>query len=199
MREVRSVEHLSGLYSVVVALALTVAVTTVIDIDGGSVRLDVVGVLGALTLLVTLIPFYHGGLRHLSDSYGTGRRVHKGLILWDFGLLFLEACVLLSAGAVIGSPEALAIALVTLWTLDILWIGGQLLFKGNPVATWARVNGGAISLTVIAWMLTDDPAESAKLAGVVFSIALLRSGLDYWTEREFYFPSIEITGSVNAK
>ena len=57
-------------------------------------------------LLVTLIPFYHGALRHLDEQYaGAGARQARGFVLVDFLVLFLESCVFLALAVSIARPE----------------------------------------------------------------------------------------------
>ncbi len=64
-------EHLQELYTVVVAIALSLVVARLIPAPGGKVTFQ--PFLLSAALLVTLIPFYHGALRHLDEQYAGSR------------------------------------------------------------------------------------------------------------------------------
>ncbi len=64
----RSVSHLQQLYTVVVGLALTVAITNLID-QAAPVPIRMAALPYFVSYLVTLVPFYHGALRHLDVTY----------------------------------------------------------------------------------------------------------------------------------
>jgi len=64
----RPIRHLQGLYTVVVGVALTVAVSNLIDQDADvPIRVQVLPYF--IAYLFTLVPFYHGALRHLDITY----------------------------------------------------------------------------------------------------------------------------------
>lgn len=84
----RPVRHLQGLYTVVVGLALAVAMTNLLDQEAAfPVRLEVLPYL--LAYLVTLVPFYHGALQHLDIAYieDPDTSTKPGALLADWGLL----------------------------------------------------------------------------------------------------------------
>src|SRR5436190_2038096 len=89
----RAVEHLQELYSVVVAIALSLAIERTIAAPTSRARAHEVVLVVAL--VVTLIPFYHGALRHLDEQYGgeDRRAAHQFSVLIDFLLLFVESCI----------------------------------------------------------------------------------------------------------
>ena len=64
-----SVKNLEHLYTTVVAVALSLAIYQLIDTTGGKIQFRLELVWCFLTFLVTLIPFYHGALRHLDITY----------------------------------------------------------------------------------------------------------------------------------
>lgn len=107
-------------------------------------------------------------------------------------LLFAEACVLLAAATMSSNPAPLGWALVVLWSLDIVWVGGQHCFAGQPVTRWAFINLGAVLLTTLALLLHEPVGGNEHLLAVtILGVASARTGLDYWVERAFYFPSSE--------
>lgn len=68
-----SVENLQSLYSLVVGLALANAVLKVARGELEPVPVDLTTLPLFLGFLVTLVPFYHGALRHLDATYIVAR------------------------------------------------------------------------------------------------------------------------------
>src|SRR5215208_6828429 len=64
-----TVRYLQELYTIMVAVALPVAITRMFDErqESAPFRLEVLPLL--VTFVATLIPFFHGTLRHLDDTY----------------------------------------------------------------------------------------------------------------------------------
>src|SRR5437868_5475689 len=92
----RTVGHLQQLYTVVAGVALTLAITKLLDERAEKpVRLEVIPYFVAY--LFTLVPFYHGALRHLDVTYFEDNRARPkpGALMFDWALLFLESCLLL--------------------------------------------------------------------------------------------------------
>jgi hypothetical protein len=187
-----SVRYLRDLYSVVAGLALSIAVSRLVEARGNSPALDWETTPSLLALLLTIVPFYHGSLRYLDRTYeeaGPGW-ARPALVLWDFAVLFVEACVLLAAAALISNPYSFAIAIASLWLLDVAWVavGSRLLRLGNPVV-WGAINVAAATLFVSAARLAEGVGLGAVgLGSSLLAISAMRTALDYWTAREFYFP-----------
>jgi hypothetical protein len=190
----RSVVHLQGLYSVVVALALTLAAERLFPVEQG-VSPSRAFVL-ATALLVTLIPFYHGALRHLDELYGreTGQSAHPFSVLVDFLLLFLESCVLLAmAASITQEPNVFAWLFLALLTLDVIWayLTTTFLVPGRErVAqkTWLKVNVsyGLALLAILVVVTFAGWASSGALPYAVLVVALARTATDYALSWKFY-------------
>jgi hypothetical protein len=191
-----STHSLRDLYSVVAALALTLAVTQFVEATAGtkpSFNWRVVPAL--LAFLVTLVPFYHGAVQYLDTTYergGPGGK-HPGLVLWDFGMLFLEACILLAAASLVGDPMSFVLAVAALWAVDIVWVavGRALLHLRNPVE-WARINGLAVVLLTAVYLLARAMPPKPLLTGIfIFVISAARTVADYSAAWHLYFPAAE--------
>lgn len=150
-----SVRGLSDLYSVVVAVALSGAVVKLVDAnsEGLPIRFELFPYFVAF--LATLIPFYHGALRHLDKTYveERGRGVLKGALLVDFVLLFVEGCMFLGISLLMHRPSAVVWGLTFLLFFDALWgIGAHLLFtqRGAQKAElrWAWINLACVAVLV---------------------------------------------------
>src|ERR687896_593568 len=94
----RAAKHLEGLYGMVIAVGLGVAVVD--TLGPPSARRAVAWGEGPLLwgLLVILVPFYQGALLHLDSKYDQdkGRRHPTFVLLVDFVGLFLEAVVIVA-------------------------------------------------------------------------------------------------------
>jgi hypothetical protein len=150
----------------------------------------------ATALLVTLIPFYHGALRHLDELYGRGRgrAAHGFSVLVDFLLLFLESCVLLAMGASITQePGVFAWLFLALLSLDVVWAYLTTTFlvaepERAAQKTWLKVNcffGLALLATLLAISLAGW-SSSAAVPYVVLIVALARTATDYAFSWKFY-------------
>jgi hypothetical protein len=190
----QSVEHLQGLYSVVVALSLTLAAERLFPIEKDGPSPARAFVLAA-ALLVTLIPFYHGALRHLDELYGhgTGQAAHSFSVLVDFLLLFLESCVFLAMGASITQKsDVFGWLFFALLTLDVAWAYVTTTFLVTPAQRaapkmWLKVNLG-FGLTLLASLVLFRVAwpQSDAWPYVILVVALARTATDYAFSWKFY-------------
>jgi hypothetical protein len=190
----RSVGHLQGLYSVVVALALTLAAERLFPASGHLAASR--GFVLATALLVTLIPFYHGALRHLDELYGRGTAgaAHGFGVLVDFPLLFLESCVLLAMGASITQTrDVFAWLFFALLALDVVWAYLTTTFlvsapERAAQKTWLKVNlcFGLALLAILVIASFAGWASSGALPYVVLVVAVARTGTDYASSWKFY-------------
>jgi hypothetical protein len=188
----RSVEHLQELYSVVVAIALSLAVDRLLPATGPGLRGRALVLL--LALLVTLIPFYHGALRHLDELYGhgSGRAAHSFSVLVDFLLLFLESCAFLALAVSITRPATFAWLFLALLALDVAWayLTRYLVTPSEQATqeTWLKVNlfFGSVLLVILVVIFSAGWGSTAALAYVVFAVALTRTVADYALSWKFY-------------
>lgn len=197
--------RLGELYAVAAGLALASALeraVTVSDRGGWMASGD-----GALlfAFLVTLIPMYHGTMRHIDHEWTADKPAAPGLMLSDFVGLFLQAATLFVLGRQIPSVDGFTAWYAVLLGIDVLWavvfvFGSYLGDRDSPslAATELKKNldpigegAGAwlwLNLTTLAvlgglWLALDGVSVYA-LAGV----ALVRTVLDYWISWQFYFP-----------
>lgn len=193
-----SVRNLGALYSVVVGVALAFAMERVVDPSsvGSPFQWDLLPLFFAL--LVTLIPFYHGALRHLDVTYveQRGAEVRAGALLADFLLLFLEGSLFVGLAALLERPEVFAWTFVALLTLDTIWgFTAHLAFSRHPKlkeeARWAIINAVTVVVLVLFLILLGayPPGSQPHAPGLAFGllgIAVLRTVVDYFVSWEFY-------------
>lgn len=190
----RSVDSVAQIYAIVIGLALTVSVQTLVVGTNGAVDLScarlLTGTPAFVAFLFTLVPFWHGMNRHLDRSYlEKGGHVAHGALLFDCAVFFIEASFLLIAGWSLraGLVSFYCIGLVLL--IDTIWgsISHQIHFRGQKshVVRWAIINivAGctAFLIVIVKFPIEDKPP-------VLMVVAIVRSIVDYWLGWSFYFP-----------
>lgn len=192
----RTVTHLQALYTVVVGVALAVALSNLIDQQSSvPVRLEAVPYFVAYVF--TLVPFYHGALRHLDIAYFESRTSHTkpGALMVDWSLLFIESCGLLALALLINRPIPFMFTLIALFTFDLLWaFAAHLAFSPTPPEIpaerrWAVINFVAVVVLVGTSIYLDSVDSEAKPVDtyrwiVVATAAVGRTVWDYawsWT------------------
>lgn len=195
----KSVENLKDLYSIIVGVALSYAIYTIIDTHQKTIPVKFSLLPCFVAFIVTLIPFYHGALRHLDRTYveSGGKQTRGGALLADFLLLFAEACLLLILAVLLAAPGFFVWALATLFALDAIWgFAAHLAFTqdvgSKPEVKWAVLN--LITTAVLAVCLFElafPPsalAANASLLPVVAIVTIVRTVLDYVLCWGFYYP-----------
>lgn len=196
----RTIDHLQLLYTVVAGAALTLAITKLIDDKGlVPIRLDVLPYFVAYFL--TLVPIYHGALRHLDITYfeDIQAKPKRGALMFDWGLLFIESCLLLSLAALLQRPEVFSFWLCGILAFDCVWafiaaIGfAPEAAKHRVEWKWAVINflvGVILVLGLLYIMSLDNtrPVDFFRWV-LVLLLATARTVWDYGWCWEYYFPS----------
>lgn len=193
----RSVDSLQKIYAVVIALAISQAIQTLLRGSKDQVLSSAGDVLDAMpafvAFVVTLVPFYHGMNRHLDHCYleKPEADVRQGALLFDFGVFFVEAGLLFAAAWLIRSGLWAFACLGSLLLVDMLWGGLSHLihYWGHKpsIVRWSVINliaGGAALL--VALMVYP----SKRLPLILMIIAIGRTVCDYGFCWKFYFPRI---------
>lgn len=202
-----SVRSLQALYSVVVGLALAAALDSVIDPVSGAVPIRFEALPLLLALIITLIPFYHGALRHLDITFieEGGKHVRSGALLVDFVILFLEGCVFLALARLLTQPQAFAWGLLTLFVIDIVWaVAAHFAFtapgEGQAELQWLQNNAAAAVVVLVYTLVTVSVFTASEreifLSWGIAAIALARTIVDYKRSWYFYYPASTNTSQV---
>jgi hypothetical protein len=199
---VSSVKHLQTLYTVVVGVALTVALEDISATVPGQTSLlsSVDAVLLLVAFIATLLPFYHGALRHLDVTWieKQGRDVKSGALLADFIILFVEGCLFLLIARQLGSPFHFGMGLAALLTIDIIWgVVAHVAFTqpGADKAEWKWVQNNVVAVIALLALLISvrtwvpQPAQATWNAAGLLGVALLRTAVDYARSWDFYYPT----------
>jgi hypothetical protein len=196
-----SVRNLEYLYSTVVGLGLSLAIYNLIDTTREAVPFKLELLPFFFTLLITLIPFYHGALRHLDVTYVEegGKQVRKFALLIDFSALFIESCLLLALAVLMVKPPFFAWGLVALLAFDTIWafsahLGFSQDVKPKAELRWTIINLITVIILSVYLVVFDfipplTYVSDAKIWVGILGISILRTVIDYWLCWDIYYPS----------
>jgi hypothetical protein len=188
------------LYTVVMGVALSLAVRSMIDEKGGLETVTWPIALLFFAFVATLFPFFHGALRHLDDAYVDNKNsgIREGALAVDFVLLFIHALAFVILALLLKKPGQFAWVLVILLSIDVVWgvfvIFGPSGKKGfNAETKWTLINlvFVLVSLVFLVWFGVTplrDGMEPLRLALPIFASCVIRTVIDYVWCADFYFP-----------
>lgn len=191
----RSVDNLQRLYTFVVGLAVTESLRKVLAEFGVNGHYPTYNEwLIFCSLIVTVIPFYHGANRYLDAAYVTGERTVKpSALMIDFIALFFEGLMLFALAVVSNNTRFFYLGLAILLLFDTIWVGFTLLpatgdTKKAPYTIWIIINVLATILLYVFAQLRwqNEDARNIALAGV----AIGRTIADYLWAWSFYYPKV---------
>jgi hypothetical protein len=196
-----SVSQLAELYNVVIGIALSISIYNVIDAKSSPIPVHLDFVINLATILVLIIPFYHGAMRHLFATYvedGGSTRIKNGALLVDFVLLFIESCLFVMIGVLITSTVKMAWVIVFLLALDSVWgLLAKLAFTGAQAQLaeqkWALINAACVVILILLLIFEGSVFDGNPLGAQLGLLAVLagRSIADYWCSWDFYFPPVD--------
>jgi hypothetical protein len=209
----RTVQHLQELYAVVVGVALTLAITNLVNVDKKAtpvcptdsifttIPLHICVLPYFLAYLVTLVPFYHGGMRHLDITYFEDplAQTQRGALMFDWALLFSESCLLLVLALLLQNPEPFGWVLCGLLAFDSLWAFIAHLAFAPAVREyrvelkWALIN--VITACLLVLILTAENVfetqphllDSFRWVSILV-VTVARTICDYAWSWSYYYP-----------
>ena len=196
----RTVAHLQTLYTVVVGVALAVALTNLID-QQSAVPIRFAALPYFVAYLFTLVPFYHGALRHLDIAYfeTSANSTRPGALMADWSLLFIESCGLLALALLVNRPVPFMFALIALLAFDAVWaFTAHLAFSprsavGAAEPRWAKINIVTVLALVGVLVYLDSVDAETKPVDLyrwvlVTAVAVGRTIWDYVWCWSYYYP-----------
>ncbi|MBI2862268.1 MAG: hypothetical protein HYX89_05570 [Chloroflexi bacterium] len=197
----RSMRLLTEIITILAGLAFAIAPTQflvepqtftvrpLVDISGVEVWLFVV-------VMTTLIRFYHGNLRHLTENYSaetlTRRRTQSGQLFIDFMFLFIQSVLLVAISFFERTPDYLYWAFISLFAIDVVWflllgLATRSLSLSYAQTRWLLAN----IVTTIVLLLMANVILNIEVGKLVFSAVILTNcAVDYYLNWNFYFPRI---------
>jgi len=194
-----SVKSLVNLYTVVIGVALSLAVVQLINVNVGLKAITIPLLLLFAAFVATLFPFYHGALRHLDDAYieNDNNNIKDGALVIDFILLFIHGLAFVVLSLLLAKPSEFAWVLLGLLSIDVIW-GLFTHFAATTMRTltaelkWSIINFAFVGFWI--WYLVannfyfGEVQKPILLAIPIVLTCVLRSIADYLWCREFYFP-----------
>lgn len=214
----RSVDNLQRLYTFIVSLAVTESLRRLLMVFGASAdnatpaiettsRLD--ATLMFVSLIFTVVPFYHGANRYLDATYVTNERaaIREALAI-DFLLLFLEGLLFFVLAVLTTNTPYFYSVLGILFLFDAFWVWTTNLTAKTEadrfpkIKKWATVNlVAALLLFIFVWsnllrieMWADEVVNSI----VLVLVPIARTLYDYYSVWDFYYPRSEGSISIPA-
>jgi hypothetical protein len=193
-----NVRSLVNLYTVVIGVALSLAVIGIVDTEHGLASATPSSILLFVAFVATLFPFFHGALRHLDDAYiENPTHIHDGALVIDFILLFIHAMAFVVLSVLLKKPTHFAWVLLILISIDVVW-GIFATFASSTrgdlkaESKWTIINfifvGISATYLVKNDIYLDDLEQPLKLAIPIAFASVLRTIADYVWCRNFYFP-----------
>jgi hypothetical protein len=197
-RMTNSVRNLANLYTVVIGVALSAAIVSLFDPQHGFKSITFSSLLTFISFVGTLIPFYHGALRHLDEEYIESQKKFKSWVLFvDFYLLFIHGIVFVILALLLIKQVQFIITLSVLLAIDALW--GYIIYRWSPSSAshkaelkWSKINLIFVIVTVGFLVITQCffsvPTPPIQLAWFIAVVCLIRTLVDYLWCWSYYFP-----------
>lgn len=195
-----SVKQLCDLYRVVIAIAVGLAFHNIIDTNVTPIPVKLDQLVTFLSLILTVIPFFHGAVRHLFATYAEGggsTRIKNWAILIDYYLLFMEGGLFVALASTLADTMAFLVILTLVLGLDCIWgVLAAIGFAGTrsqkAEIKWAIINFGAVvvlvALLLFAPVLLQLGLTDRYLQWLILLIASVRTVIDYALNLSFYCP-----------
>ncbi len=204
-REIERLEHSMNLLKDIIIIIVGLAFTNtiywfIIDIGTGSLRLTFDLIQYALFFIVisTLIRFYHGNVRHLSEDYSRERIIEEKRtgfeLALDFFFIFLQCIIFgfMSFYSILFNN--IYDLFIILFIVDILWfillaIASAKFHLKFAEMKWTIVN---VITLVVLFFLRDLALSDPNIIGVRVLLFTIIGNmiLDYGINWKFYFPRL---------
>jgi len=177
----RSVRMLTDLYSIVVGMALVTAIGNMFVRSAvGESSIQWERLIWFSAFFITMLPFYHGALRYLDETYALCETAPKKLFLViDYLLLMSEACLIVVLALAISNPTTFVTIFFVLLLVDIIWAIASYFATdaGNKTTTlWLVIN----FVAAVIWLILRFTPTLKDISPYDFvGLAWLRSIVDY--------------------
>jgi hypothetical protein len=204
---------LKEIVSIVMGLALTNSVlalitnhhyTSVLTLSA----LPLSGVLYTLVLIMNIVRFYHGNMRHMDSLYGVPARklalsTHGSLgsLGVDFSVVFLESVVFAVISFYAGHRADFVLLFLILLAIDLLW-NIVTLQEGSEARDVSHQRGWMVNnvLAVVALLALyfgyQNHHHDLVLLHVAVGVVALNTVIDFAISWKFYFPMLGVKAVV---
>jgi len=189
-----TIESLKCIYAIVIALSIGEAFNQILansDQSSEKCRIQWNRLPSLFSMLVLVVPFYHGMTRYLCEMYqpqGIDTFYGRWLLI-DCSVFTFEASLFFILARSLPRQLWLRFSLVVMVLLfvDIAW--GLLVWKyrTDSINYWVIINLLTLPcLGIVTLILRKNTSWWPRLLTSLFILA--RTGADYWIGWEFYFP-----------
>ncbi|MEX2218246.1 MAG: hypothetical protein WD749_05750 [Phycisphaerales bacterium] len=190
------IESLQWFYGVILALAVTEALSQFAKetCDSSTASppsqkiwrrcFDPGRVPALISVIVLVVPFFHGMNLYLSQTYVNADR---GLLLLDIGVFTIEAAVifLLSRQMRRSQWREFYFLYGVILLLDAMWGWGVYFAHGAPTMWWAGIN--TVTFPIL-WLVIRRGRKWTFAWALLCAVVVVRTFLDYWLNWNWYFP-----------
>jgi hypothetical protein len=198
-RRSNAIKSLIELYTVVIGVALSVAVFGLVGSEKGLLGVSAHSGFLFVAFIATLFPFYHGALRHLYDTYleKSNEHLRPAAVFPDFILLFLHALAFVVLALLLDKPSHFIWVLNCILLIDVAWasfvyFGASSRETISPEGRWAVINFVFVVLALFYLIVNNiylgEVKDARSLSALVMVACIARSVWDYLWCRSFYFP-----------
>jgi hypothetical protein len=182
-------ESLSGLktvYSVVIALSVTEAIKSIFDIEvyKNTYGINLELLPAFIIFIITLIPFYQGANKYLSEIQKDKNHKASFERIIDFTFFFLESLLFYWIALLINEKILFFKIMTVLLLLDILWLLSVLCYNKdlfNKIKWWCKLNFILVILLLFLFYMNYYNIN------VLLLIFIIRTSCDYFCTWKFYW------------
>jgi hypothetical protein len=205
-----SVLHsLKEIVSIVMGLALTNSILALIT-DGHYTsvsklsQLPLTAVLYTVVLIVNIVRFYHGNMRHMDSLYGqparrAARSTHGSLgnLGLDFIVVFFESILFAVISFYASHKSDFVLLFLILLGTDLFW-NVITLQEGNDVRDishqrgWMVNNVLAVVLLLVLYLTSHGEAHHRLLLNIGVGVIAANTIVDFVISWKFYFPAFKV-------
>jgi hypothetical protein len=166
-------------------------------------ELGAVNVIFAVVLMVNIVRFYHGNVRHLDAAYGSesvaraasGRHVEpRGGLGLDFFIIFTQSLLFSITSFYINVPSIYVSLFIVLLGFDVIWTVYSQQTEGDlaasPQRTWLLNNLVAVTTLVVLYLVYKAHPSRDWALDVAVAVLAGTTIIDFALNWRFYFPRV---------
>lgn len=182
----KSLSGLKTVYSVVIALSVTEAIKSIFDIEvyknTYGINLELLPTF--IIFIITLIPFYQGANKYLSEILkDKNHKASFGRII-DFVFFFSESLFFYWIALLINEKILFFQIMIILLILDVLWLFTVLCFNKD---LFSKIKWWCILNFILVFLLLSLFCMNYYNIHVLLLIFIIRTSCDYFCTWKFYW------------
>jgi hypothetical protein len=202
-----TISSLKEIVTIVAGLTITNAIVQIVSttsIDGiPSIRVvNINALLLFIILIINVIRFYHGNIRHLDSAYtlelgkgSSGDLNHSGgkNIGIDFLIIFVQSLIFAILSFIIKNSTEFFFIFTILLTIDIIWFVGiyQLTTEKDAFSHQKKWTINNLVFVILLWIFISQSINISSNINfyILSSLICINTIIDFVISWNFYFPS----------